>query len=32
MPIYAGGYGVGQLLPSAYSYYNVPYAVSQPLL
>jgi hypothetical protein len=24
IPIYAGGYGVGQLLPSAYSYYNVP--------
>ena len=20
-----GGYGVGQILPSAYSYYNVPY-------
>lgn len=25
IPVYAGGYGVGQLLPSAYSYYNVPY-------
>ncbi len=25
VPMYAGGYGVGQLLPSAYSYYNVPY-------
>jgi hypothetical protein len=25
IPMYAGGYGVGQLLPSAYSYYNVPY-------
>ena len=24
LPMYAGGYGVGQLLPSAYSYYNVP--------
>ena len=24
IPMYAGGYGVGQLLPSAYSYYNVP--------
>jgi hypothetical protein len=24
VPIYAGGYGVGQVLPSAYSYYNVP--------
>jgi hypothetical protein len=24
VPLYAGGYGVGQLLPSAYSYYNVP--------
>ena len=24
IPVYAGGYGVGQLLPSAYSYYNVP--------
>jgi hypothetical protein len=24
IPLYAGGYGVGQLLPSAYSYYNVP--------
>jgi hypothetical protein len=25
VPMYAGGYGVGQMLPSAYSYYNVPY-------
>jgi hypothetical protein len=25
VPMYAGGYGVGQLLPSSYSYYNVPY-------
>lgn len=25
VPMYAGGYGVGQLLPTAYSYYNVPY-------
>ena len=25
IPIYAGGYGVGQMLPSAYGYYNVPY-------
>ena len=25
VPLYAGGYGVGQMLPSAYSYYNVPY-------
>jgi hypothetical protein len=25
IPLYAGGYGVGQLLPSAYSTYNVPY-------
>ncbi|HEX3422100.1 MAG TPA: hypothetical protein VHS33_01690 [Sphingomicrobium sp.] len=24
IPMYAGGYGVGQMLPSAYSYYNVP--------
>jgi hypothetical protein len=24
VPTYAGGYGVGQLLPSAYAYYNVP--------
>lgn len=24
VPLYAGGYGVGQVLPSAYSYYNVP--------
>jgi len=24
IPTYAGGYGVGQLLPSNYSYYNVP--------
>ena len=25
VPTYAGGYGVGQLLPSSYSTYNVPY-------
>lgn len=25
IPTYAGGYGVGQLLPTSYSYYNVPY-------
>ena len=25
VPTYAGGYGVGQMLPSAYSTYNVPY-------
>lgn len=25
VPMYAGGYGVGQLLPSAYTTYNVPY-------
>jgi hypothetical protein len=25
IPLYAGGYGVGQLLPSSYAYYNVPY-------
>ena len=24
IPMYAGGYGVGQILPSSYSYYNVP--------
>jgi hypothetical protein len=24
IPMYAGGYGVGQILPSAYTYYNVP--------
>ena len=24
IPMYAGGYGVGQMLPSAYDYYNVP--------
>jgi hypothetical protein len=24
VPVYAGGYGVGQMLPSAYDYYNVP--------
>jgi hypothetical protein len=24
VPLYAGGYGVGQLLPSGYGYYNVP--------
>jgi hypothetical protein len=25
VPLYASGYGVGQMLPSAYSYYNVPW-------
>jgi hypothetical protein len=25
IPLYAGGYGVGQILPSSYAYYNVPY-------
>jgi hypothetical protein len=25
IPLYAGGYGVGQVLPSSYAYYNVPY-------
>jgi len=25
IPLYAGGYGVGQLLPTGYGYYNVPY-------
>jgi len=24
IPMYAGGYGVGQMIPSSYSYYNVP--------
>jgi hypothetical protein len=24
IPMYAGGYGVGQMLPSSYAYYNVP--------
>jgi hypothetical protein len=24
IPMYAGGYGVGQVLPSAYAYYNLP--------
>ena len=24
IPLYAGGYGVGQMLPSSYGYYNVP--------
>ena len=24
IPLYAGGYGVGQLLPTGYGYYNVP--------
>ena len=31
IPTYDNGYGVGQILPSSYSYYNVPYAVSQLL-
>jgi hypothetical protein len=25
IPLYASGYGVGQMLPASYSYYNVPY-------
>jgi len=25
IPLYAGGYGVGQVLPASYAYYNVPY-------
>jgi hypothetical protein len=25
IPLYAGGYGVGQMLPSSYANYNVPY-------
>ncbi|HKX92688.1 MAG TPA: hypothetical protein VJM15_09730 [Sphingomicrobium sp.] len=25
IPLYAGGYGVGQILPAGYGYYNVPY-------
>jgi hypothetical protein len=25
IPMYAGGYGVGQMLPTGYGYYNVPY-------
>jgi hypothetical protein len=25
IPVYANGYGVGQMLPSSYAYYNVPY-------
>jgi len=25
IPLYASGYGVGQVLPSSYAYYNVPY-------
>jgi hypothetical protein len=25
IPTYAGGYGVGQILPTSYAYYNVPY-------
>jgi hypothetical protein len=25
IPLYASGYGVGQILPSSYAYYNVPY-------
>jgi hypothetical protein len=25
IPLYASGYGVGQILPSSYNYYNVPY-------
>jgi hypothetical protein len=26
IPTYDNGYGIGQILPSSYSYYNVPYA------
>ena len=26
IPTYDNGYGVGQLLPASYGYYNVPYA------
>jgi hypothetical protein len=25
VPLYASGYGVGQMIPSSYDYYNVPY-------
>ncbi len=25
IPVYANGYGVGQMLPASYAYYNVPY-------
>ena len=25
IPVYANGYGVGQILPASYAYYNVPY-------
>jgi hypothetical protein len=25
IPVYASGYGVGQILPTSYAYYNVPY-------
>ena len=25
VPLYANGYGVGQMLPASYAYYNVPY-------
>lgn len=25
VPVYASGYGVGQMLPSSYDYYNLPY-------
>jgi hypothetical protein len=25
VPVYASGYGVGQILPTSYAYYNVPY-------
>jgi len=25
IPLYANGYGVGQILPASYAYYNVPY-------
>ena len=26
IPTYASGYGIGQIMPASYSYYNVPYA------
>ena len=32
IPLYAGGYGVGQMLPSSYGYYNVPSQYREPVL
>ncbi len=29
IPLYASGYGVGQILPASYAYYNVPYQYRQ---